>query len=536
MGIMRRPDTGQHFIQAPKARSSRQRYEKTPLVRPRTSLFAALAELFRRQPRPFVASAIADRIDQGLKIDRQARRGAPVKSGSRLYESVSDQLRQHVVTAYTRADNALDGIDDSLKQEAAWLDEAKPNEILSTLETKLEDRRVRLHTELLPMANDVVRARINLEEFKHRHHIPDDFHWGKRLDMAVFGQVGVLLLIEFVANAVFQSDTQQTGLIGGVLVASLTSLATIILGMLFGLGFQRANKVAQGGIWVGIGLIALAFLLSFIFVSSLSLVRIAGEAGVRNPLAEARTALMNDPFAGVRAMLDLPAFAYTLCICGLITAVARKYLQYGGAFPGGKKRMLDFLDAQGEFENTYQGELDEAKDIASEHTEMLEAAPNFIVNCKVPIQTLVADHENVLDQHKNDIDDITGAARLFTAYVRETNQPAAEEGAELPATAVTELVHENLHRMAERHVTFAKRAAELCDCDDVSQASIVAARERLNDVVEAKLGEYALERESMLEQALTNIRRDKAWLADVLAVSSTTAASMPQPKKEKASG
>jgi hypothetical protein len=303
--------------------------------------------------------------------------------------------------------------------------------------------------------------------------------------------------------------------------------------MLFGLGFQRANKVSQGGVWVGVGLIMLAFILSFIFVSSLSLVRIAGEAGVRNPLAEARTALMNDSFAGVRAMLDLPAFAYTLCICGLITAVARKYLQYSGAFPGGKKRMLDFLDAQGEFEDAYQAELDEAKEIASEHTEMLEAAPNFIVSCKVPIQTLVADHENVLDQHKNDIDDIAGAARLFTAYVRETDQAAGEGDSELPTAAVAGLVHENISRMAERHVAFAKRANELCDCDDVSQASIVAARERFNDVVEAKLGEYALERESMLEQALANIRRDKAWLADVLAATSTKAAPVPQFKKEK---
>ncbi|WP_156405273.1 hypothetical protein [Sphingomonas sp. Root710] len=518
MGIRKRPDSGQYFIEAPKARSSRQRYEKTPLVAARAGILWFLKGIFSRNPRPFVASAIADKIDNGLNISRQVlKSGAILTPGSRLFESVADQLRQHAVEAYRVADNALDQIDDNLKQEAAWLDEAKPDEILSTLETKLEDRRVKLHTDLLSLASELVKSRVKLEEFLHRYKIPEDYHWGKRLDLAVFGQIGVLLLIEFLMNAVFQADTQQTGLIGGVLIASLTSLATIILGMLFGIGFQRTNKIAQGGVLVGLGLIALAFVLSFIFVSSLSLVRIAGESGDLHPLETARAELMGDPFAGVRAMLDLPAFAYTLCICSLISAVARKYLQYGGAFPGGRKRMLDFLDAEDSFEDQYSVDLDDAKEIAQTHAEMLEEAPRFIVACKVPIQTLVADHENVVEQHSHDIDDIHGAARLFTAFIRENGFDGDVADAALPPAEVKGSMQGHLDKLSQRHRLFVENANNLCEREDVSQSSVVAARERLNDLVEAKLAEYALERERIVEQALKSYQRSRNWRNDIMA-------------------
>lgn len=86
-------------------------------------------------------------------------------------------------------------------------------------------------------------------------------------------------------------------------------------------------------------------------------------------------------------MLDLPAFAYKLCIAALITPVARKYLQDGGAFPSGRKRMLGFFDAKDAFDGEFNDDVEDAKDIAREHTELLEAAPKFIVACKVPIQT-----------------------------------------------------------------------------------------------------------------------------------------------------
>jgi hypothetical protein len=485
-------------------------------------LFAVLRRLFGGRPRLFAASAIADKIDRGLLISRQVldrRNPSPIDPGSRLHEAVSNQLREHAISAYTRADNALDGIDDSMKQESAWLDEARPEEILSTLETKLEDKRVNLHVDLLPCAHEMMKARITWEEFKYRNALPDDVDWGKRYDLAVFGQVGILLLFEFVANALFQSDTQQTGLIGGVLVATLTSIATILLGVLFGSGRQLTHRTVKGGGWTGGFLIALAFMLSYVFVSLLSLVRVAGESGNLHPLEAARMQLMGDPFAGVRAMLDLPAFAYTLCIVALIVIVMRKFLAYNGIFPGARKRMMSYLDAQEAFEDQYDDEIADVKVIAHEHSQLLEAAPAFIVSCKVPIQTLVADHENVVEQHLHDTDDIKGAGRLFAAFVREHCDEETRKLVSLPEQDTLNTMEGHRQKLDERHSAFAREAAELCAREDVSQRTIAAARDRFNDVVEAKLGELALEKQRMLELALKEFKDDKTWRADVLALS-----------------
>lgn len=519
MTIRKNEETGQHFISAPSVRSKRQRYEKMPLAEESRGFFAALSALFRRRRRPFAGSALADRIDSSLDFsDQISKAGKSALPGSLLFTRVDDQLREHASESYDRADKALDAIDADLDQEAAWLDQARPEEILNTLEARLDKKRVNLHTDLFPLADSLVQARIKLERFKHRHNLADDFHWGKRFDLAVIGQVGVLLLVEFIANSIFQSDTQQTGLIGGVLVALLTSLATIILGVMFGMGKQRGNQTLAAGGWQGAVLICLASLLAFIFVSSLSLIRIAGEAGDRNPLERARLQLMADPLAGLRAMLDLPAFAYTLCISFLIATVAWKYLEYCGAFPGGRKRAVEYLDALDKFEMQYADDLDEAKAIAEEQNEQLEEAPGFIAGCKVPVQALLADYQNVVEQHWHDGEDIKGAGRLFVAFIKENCEPVSDPF-ELPAAAVMGGIENYRKMLADRHAAFKRAAADLCAREDVSQDTIEMARERFNDKVEAKLAEFALERQAMLDKALDKYKADKSWRDEVLALS-----------------
>lgn len=520
MGIKQRADTGEHFISAPKVRSSRQRYEKTPLVARKDGFFAAIADFFRRDGRPFAASALADRIDRGLRVARRIMRlKLPCSPDSTLFTGVSDQLRQHYIAAYTRADNELDLIDDSLKQEEAWLNEARPREILSELGSKLEALRVKLHTELLPLADALVSASISLERFRNTHSLSEEEHWGKRLDMAMFGQVGVLLLLEFAANSIFQSDTQKTGLIGGVLIALLTSLATIILGVMFGISFQRVRKSGVDGRGLGIGLAALSFVLTFIFVSSLSLIRIAGESGDIHPLETARQQLMADPLAGIRAMLDLPAFAYTLCICALIAAVARKYLQYFGSFPGLRKWVLGFENAESDFDDQYADDLDDLKDIAQEHSDKLEQAPVFIVHCKVPIQTLIADHENVVDQHLNDVADVRGAGRLFSAFFLEQGD-GEKLSADLPGKDDEAVAETNLNKLADRHAKFALKADELCAREDVSEETVTSARDELNQLIERKLAAFSEERDQILDQAVKGYQKDRRWLRDVVAATS----------------
>ena len=67
---------GVDFITAPEVRSSRTRYVKAPLVRPRRGFLAWLARLFDRHPHPFIGSPIADEIDEGLGFSRAVVSGS----------------------------------------------------------------------------------------------------------------------------------------------------------------------------------------------------------------------------------------------------------------------------------------------------------------------------------------------------------------------------------------------------------------------------------------------------------------------------
>lgn len=527
MAIKRNANTGEHFISAPIVRSTRQRYEKTPLVSGRRGLFGKIADFFRGDQRFFAASAIADRIDRGLQVAKSVKRGrSNCAPGTTLFLGISDQLRQHNVDAYVRADNEHDQINTHLRQEEAWLDQARPKEILDELETNLETHCTHLHTEIMPLAEEFVTTSIRLERFRTKHNLTEEEKWGRKLDLAVFGQVGILLLVEFIANSIFQADTQKTGLIGGVLIAALTSIVTIILGVMFGVGFQRIRMRGFAGRGIGSIWLALAFLLSFIFVSLLSLIRIAGESGHSNPILFARLQLGSDPIAGLRAMLDLPAFAYTLCITTLIVVVALKYLQYFGSFPELRHWFIAFVDADEEFDGAYEDELDDLKDIVLEQSEKLEKAPSFIASCKIPIMSLVEDHENVVEQHMHDVADVRGAGKLFSAFIKEHGE-ATGDNAQLPTPEDEILAHGYLSKMAGEHQAIVERASQLCSRDDVSEESVARARDELNDLVEKKLEEFSRERDEILDAALTKYKKDRSWLKDVVETTSRQAAVPP---------
>jgi hypothetical protein len=129
----------------------------------------------------------------------------------------------------------------------------------------------------------------------------------------------------------------------------------------------------------------------------------------------------------------------------------------------------------------------------------------------------MADHDNVIDQHRHDVEDIKGAARMFVAFIKE--QVAEAEPIALPSAATSEMLEGHKSELADRNAAFKREASDLCARDDVSHETVALARDRFNDLVEAKLGEFALERQAMLDKALDHFKADKAWKAEILALS-----------------
>ncbi|MES2046135.1 MAG: hypothetical protein V4475_19860 [Pseudomonadota bacterium] len=440
---------------------------------------------------------------------------------------LSGQLAEFAVRTQKRADDALDDIDDSLRQEAKWLDQCRPEGILRDFDSALRKRCLLLATRLPPLARDMIAARISLEQFKRRNIVSDDIGHGKRFDMAIVGQLGVLLIGEFIANAVFQSDLQKDGLLGGLKVAVFCSLATVVLGVMFAIGRQYTHTSTKGKGWIGFSLLGVSTIAAYLFVSLLSLIRLNGEAGDMEAILTARSQIMADPFAGVRAMLDLPAFAYTICIVALIASVAFKYLGYAGAFPGYRKHALEFLDAEDAVESEYGETTDDLHAIADSESQRLEAAPEFIISCKVPIQTLVADHENVLDRYRHDIGDLSFAARLFDEFCKEYSIAGLKSDQSVLLSETRKELEAYRDELAARQQRFRDTADELCSREDVSDAMVEDARQRFDHLVEAKLKELAGQKSELLDAALADYKKNRSWLSEVLAPVATEVAATP---------
>jgi hypothetical protein len=153
---------------------------------------------------------------------------------------------------------------------------------------------------------------------------------------------------------------------------------------------------------------------------------------------------------------------------------------------------------------------------------MLETAPDFIVHCKVPIQTLVADHENAVEQHSHDVADIRGAGQLFTAFLREHSEEGDRDVLQVPTDDHGLIAREHLAKLAERQTSFANLANALCSRDDVSADTVAKARDELNDLVERKLDEFAEEREEIRKRAIDAYKHDRTWSSEVISVTATS--------------
>lgn len=132
-----------------------------------------------------------------------------------------------------------------------------------------------------------------------------------------------------------------------------------------------------------------------------------------------------------------------------------------------------------------------------------------------------------MEQHTHDIDDIKGAGRLFTAFIREEVSDAVSKEIQLPTPEVVALLQGHVEKLSHRHADFKQRADALCGREDISEATVSAARERLNELLEANLTEFAFERERILERALKGLRREKLWRGSTFASPNAIDESIP---------
>lgn len=508
---------GVDFISAPKVRSTRTRYVKSPLVRERRGLLAWLARLLGRRVRPFAGSTIAEEIDGGLLFSARVLARDPHTSlapGSTTVESATGRLLGYAREACTRADNALDEIDDNLRQEEHWLDDCRPENIVKTLRAELDKAERETSAELARYTRRLVAARTEFEAFRARHRLDDDVRYGKPFDFSVVGQLGVLFLLEFVLNSAFQASVLKGGLLAGVTFAGFTSMATILIGVFLGLGAQlRRQPLAKGG-WLGYTLLALFAGVCFVFISLLTLMRVAGDAGDLNPIETARAQISANLLAGLGALLELPALAYAIFVVALIAGVAVKFLSYAGQYPGYRKHGLHLEKAGSDLERLRFAASDEIRELGDQHNQKLHRTPDFIVSCTAPIRTLAADHENAIDQYDNDRADIATAARLFDSFIGEHTGGRSED---LETRTRIEL-DRYAERLAARHQAFLAKADQLCRREDVSDASIESARQQFATVLRDAQAHLDANEKRLLDEERIRHHAEMSWRPPNLAV------------------
>lgn len=473
---------GVDFILAPTARSQRVRFTRSPLGVERGGFLGWLGRLFGRRRSPFRASAIAFAIDRELGFSRGVVSGdgrVSLAPDSIAVEGLTARLLVHAGAAYRRADDGLDAIGDSLRQEELWLDQCRPDAIVSTLATDLSTSEAETRSAMRAHKPTLDSARDAVDRFRVRHDLDEDVSPGKPIDRDVGSQLGLILIGEFMLNAAYQKSLAKDGLIGGLSLALFCSLAFVSFGLLIGWGIQRSAKRGAAGA-LGWAAAAVGATVATAFISILTLVRVAAEHGDRNPFDTARVQFLADKLSGFRAMTDLTAFAFAILSVAVITVIARKFLGYYGDFPQYRKHALAHAQEEAVAGRLFGDAKVEIGQHVARHRQRLDKAPEFIAHCKAPIQSLVVDHENAIDQFRSDAQDLEHAGRLFDAFIREHGGGAGEHLRQ----RVREQLTPQLAELAHRHAEFVARAEALCAREDVAEATVEAARGRFATLVE----------------------------------------------------
>lgn len=517
MAIHKNADGDGHFIRitATKDRSNRKPYQRKVLDRPRAGFWASLLAIFGRFPSVLDSSNLTANFDRETMLSKRVRfaerKGLALADAKTLIAKVQAYLHECFVTIFDTADTSLDQLKVYLDEEKQWLEETRPAEIKAQLIAKLDSIIREIPIRMSSCAEAVLKKSIALTIFHEQYERSERDNWGKPLDLEMFGQLGVLVIVEFVANAVFQSSTQESALLGGAVLALFTSLVTIILGFLFGCGVQFSKTLAWGKGWVGFALAVLGGLLGFLFLSELALERSAADAGLMDATKFASDALMQNPLAGLAAMLDLPTFSYTICLIALIAAVARKYVVYYGNFPGHRKKMLEYIAVRDERDHLYQIEVLAAQTVIAEQMAKLEAAPAFIRDCKAPIERLVADFDNVVQQYENEAGEIERAGEVFDRFMADHSALEPPEILKSMDAVCDKLKNLNWQEVTQRQSQFSSNATELLDWEEVSQATIDKTNVEIDKIARDKLTELAKQREQVDEDALDSFRKSREW-------------------------
>lgn len=463
-------------------RTKRRKYRKTPVVGCESAFTRFARDLFRGGPNPFLASPMATKIDRRIKIERQgraAKRRGDDGSANELISQVDAELDRYLRTCSDTADEILDDLEVETNEEETLLENCRPRVIKADLAGELDEviRDVDLH--FGPTADALDNQRKDAQKFFEDHELTTkkDLHIGKALSRDSMYFLAAVTFVELVLNAAFFSGTQRTGLIGGAALAALLSIATIVLGVFFGWAYQYSDRRVSGNGWRGrIGLVLLLLAAAF-YLSLLTLARRAGEAGDINMFETAAREVAVRPFSG---LLDLPALVYCFFTIGVIVWVAWKFVNTMGNFPQIRSHKLGVVAAEHDVNDVRIGMVESLEARVRTQIEKLDAVPDIIQARKLAIKEICIDYENVIDQFKNDVEEIKDADRLLVAVIkRYLGSASCDQSVEIDYA--TRVGHFDA-RLAE----FRIRTGKLLHLEEVSAASIERYREEMTELGKRK--------------------------------------------------
>jgi hypothetical protein len=485
-------------------RTTRVRYEKTPIVNNRFSIFAFFSDLFRRGPNPFRASPMAAEIDRQYKIEKSARlieraRNFTSEQIASLMTRVHISLQRYWRSSVDRADAEMDKLDGHLIMEKGHLENCRPSSIKSALVSELNKILDNVNPDLGPIAKDCAQHESDLLKFRNLHGLQDHMSWGKDVNRSDFTQLLLIMLVEFVLNTLFFAGSQKSGLIGGAGLAAQLSIAPLALGAALGLCYQFTHPKSEGKGWIGkiFGPVIAGSAIYYLLL--LTLARYAGDRGEIEIFSVAASEVQIHPFSG---LLDLPALAYFFFSLAVMGAVFFKFINSFGVFPGLWKRTVAVKRSDAKFEGELLEMMDASRAKTDDEIQRLDVVPDIIQHTFVPIKELQMNFENVLDQYKNDIRDIRDAERLLVGVV----------GGYVPVNNYVEISqsdgnyaadHEQQIKHYDKRLhDFWQNADLLLNWDEVSQASIDKCREEMI--------EFSLSNLSGIEGRAKALRQDKA--------------------------
>jgi hypothetical protein len=509
MALTKDPKTGKFILSTAKAiqkhRSRRRKYVKHNL-RPRGSgLLDWIVGLFDFSRDPFKGSPIASHIGKQKRLIQACCEASasqmPVDEHHHLALQIRSGLQDHLSDAETDADEFLDVLDTDLLQEEAFLDECRPELISSNLAAEFRQELDAVETAFGPLASRAAESKIHLDNFRNMHGLPKTFYWGGHFTTGNIGLIMGIVVFEFVLNSIFFASANPLGLLGGGALALVLSIATIVLGVFYGIAYQFNHRRSEGGGWVGKVMLGVVTLAALFYLLLLTLARLAGEAGDLMMFRTAAETIKEAPFSG---LLDLPSLGYFLFSIGVILYTAFKYVSIMGRFPGLRRRVIQAEQAEADYDTEAAAAADHFRSAATDHIEALNSLPFFIQSTVLPIKNVEMEYENVIDQFRNDCKSIGNSSRLLFSYVNSNVPNSQLDVHSFANTECATAMESHNSRLAELREDVEKLvsreeikpdAVDRCRTamSDMLQASVEALARRCTEIKDARYTEKRAE-------------------------------------------